>query len=151
MSGSAERGIQEKILKLNQLQEDLETQQSQLEETINRLQEINSTLMALEELSMEEKEKFTGFVKLGSNTFVKGKVKLEKDKILQDIGAGVSLSLTMEKTQKRLKKRQKEIREKVQAQQKELSKLQKEIQELRTEIREIQQQYQQYQRGGGIF
>lgn len=151
MSRPTQSGIREKILRLNKLQEDLETQQSQLEETVARLQEINSTLLALEELAKEEKEKFTGFVKLGADVFVKGEIKVDKDKILQDIGAGVSLSLTIEETQERLKKRQKEIREKVQAQQKELSKLRREIQELRAEIREVQQQYQRYQRGGGIF
>lgn len=139
--------LRSKIAKLNKLQQELEPKQAKLEDTMTSLESVSDTLIALDELAEKEGDKFEGFINIGSNVYVKAEMKLEKDKILQEIGAGVSLSLGIEKTRERLKRKQKRIRKEIQEKQKDVKQLIEKIQNLRSEIRQMQQNLQQ----GGRF
>ncbi|NIQ04878.1 MAG: prefoldin subunit alpha [Candidatus Korarchaeota archaeon] len=142
MSVSSRRQLLTKISELNNLQDKLEAQQANLEDIVRRLSNIGSTLVALDELAKRKKSKFEGFIALGSDVFIRGKIEVDKEKILQEIGAGVSLSLNLEKTQTRLEKRREDLRDKINQKQGQLSEIVKRIQKLRSEIRNLRQQIQ---------
>lgn len=144
MSLPSKNELRKKISKLNRLEEQLKTQRTELEEKVEELENFSTTLVALEELSRKDEDHFEGFISLGSDVFVKGKVKVDREKILQEIGAGVSLALSIEETQERLKRRQRQLRDEVQEQQKELNQSIKKMQELRSEIQRLQNRFQAY-------